>query len=379
MSGPTAATFGLDAGLLVAYEAMRAAAAIAEGYAAEEAHQTELRDQRATERQQRRAATLAARHALDEEVAREEARLRRLVATRQALARQLGVDVPVESPRAVRPVEAAGSALLAYLETLRSETETLAGMVSALSSRLASLPAADLAAIVATAPSITEQLTAFAAHARLARQVPPAVSAARRADVERILARAALAETAALPEEIEALVAELMGTLSDQRAAALATELRLRIARHNEAVTAEAAARVLEESLRDLGYEVDGIGETLFVEGGLVHFQKTGWNDYFVRLRVDATRGNLNFNVVRAGQTGEDRRHEDMLAEDRWCAEFPRLRETLAARGIEVAVTRMLGAGQVPVQVVDAGSLPRRADHEQEPGRPTTAPRTMQR
>ncbi len=170
-----------------------------------------------------------------------------------------------------------------------------------------------------------------------------------------------------------------MRTLSDQRAAALATELRLRVARHIEATADEAAARVLEESLLDLGYEVDGIGETLFVEGGLVHFQKTGWNDYFVRLRVDATRGSLNFNVVRAGTASGDRRREDMLAEERWCAEFPRLKETLATRGITIDVTRMLGAGQVPVQVVDAESLPRFADNEQERECRATAPRTMRR
>ncbi len=382
MSGPTAATFGLDAGLLVAYEAMRAAAAIAEGYAAEDARQAELRDQRTAEGQQRRAAMLAARHALDDEVTREEARLRRLTVARQALADQLGEVIPADSTLAARPAGADGAALVAYLEALRSETSVLAGMVSALSSRVASLPAADLAAIVAivaTAPSIAEQLTAFAAQARLARHVPPAVVAARQADVERILARAALAETTALPEEIEVLVAELMRTLSDERAAALATELRLRVARHVEATAAEAAARVLEESLRDLGYEVDGIGETLFVEGGLVHFQKAGWNDYFVRLRVDAARGALNFNVVRAGTAGEDRGHEDMLAEERWCAEFPRLKETLATRGIAVDVTRMLGAGQVPVQVVDADGLPRFADDQQERERPATAPRTMHR
>lgn len=379
MSGPTAATFGLDAGLLVAYEAMRAATAIAEGYAAEEARQAELRDQRTTERQQRQAATLAARHALNEEIAREEARLRRLVAARQALADQLGQVVPVAPTLATRPVEADGTAQVAYLEALRRDTDALAGMVSGLSSQLASLPAADLAAIVATAPNIADQLAAFAVQARLAGEIPSAVAAARRADVERILARAALAETATLPEAIEALVAELMRTLSDQRAAALATELRLRVARHIEATAAEAAARVLEESLRDLGYEVDGIGETLFVEGGLVHFQKTGWNDYFVRLRVDATRGSLNFNVVRAGTTSGDRGHEDMLAEERWCAEFPRLKETLATRGITIDVTRMLGAGQVPVQVVDAESLPSFADNEQERERRATAPRTMRR
>lgn len=378
MSGPTAATFGLDAGLLVAFEAARAAAVIAEGYAAEDERQAALRGQRADERQQRRQAIQAARRALGTEIAREEARLRRLDSTRQSLARLLGIAVPAGVALPARPAEDDGAALAAHRDALRISAEALAKTVEAMASQAAALPETDLAALVATAPTLAEQLTAFAAQTRLAHQVPPAVAAARRLAVERILARATLADTQALPEEVEILVAELMRTLSDERAAALATELRLRVARHNETVAAAAAARVLEESLRDLGYDVDGIGETLFVEGGVAHFQKAGWHDYFVRLRIDAARGQLNFNVVRAGTAGEDRAHEDMLAEERWCAEFPRLKETLAARGIAVEVTRMLGAGQVPVQVVAADSLPRFASQEPERDR-ATAPRTMQR
>ncbi len=377
MSGPTAATFGLDAGLLIAFETMRAAAAIAEGYAAEDARRAEVRETRTAEGRQRRAASLAGRRALVEEVGREESRLRRLTSAQDLMAAQLGepVAAPMELP--ARPAEDDTSALVAYLETLRTLTETLAGTVADLSARSAQpLPAADLAAIVAAAPTMTGQLAAFEAQARLSRQVPPAVAAERRARVERILARA-IAADAGLPEELETLAGELMRTLSAERAEALATELRLRVARRNEAAAAEAAAVVLEQSLRDLGYEVDAIGETLFVEGGVAHFQRAGWRDYFVRLRVDAKRGAINFNVVRAGAAGEDRKHEDMLAEERWCAEFPRLQETLAVRGLRIAVTRMLGAGEVPVQVVDAAQLPQFGDEEDR--RTVTTPRAMHR
>src|SRR5690606_13754712 len=48
----------------------------------------------------------------------------------------------------------------------------------------------------------------------------------------------------------------------------------------------EAAAYVLEQSLRDLGYEVEDIEETLFCDGGVVHFRRAGWDNYFVRLRI---------------------------------------------------------------------------------------------
>jgi hypothetical protein len=313
MSGPTAATFGLDAGLLIAFEALQAANAIAEGYAAEGERQEAVLAGRAAERGSRQAANR------DRE-------------TRQAQ------EAAAEAERRRRLAEA---------EALRA--------------RLAEAPvgeAPDLDALIAAAPRLAERLASFAAAARSARQLPEATLAARRALAARLLARLVLPAGDDLPEAITTPLGELLTTPDDARAESLASELRLRIARQNEAAVAAAAARVLAQSLADLGYAVDGIGETLFVEGGVAHFRKSGWGDYFVRLRVDAGRGSLNFNVVRAGAAGEDRRHEDMLAEERWCAEFPRLRETLAARGIAVTVSRMLAAGEVPVQVVDAASLP---------------------
>ena len=122
----------------------------------------------------------------------------------------------------------------------------------------------------------------------------------------------------------------------------------------------EAAAQILEQSLRDLGYTVDGVQDTLFVQGGVAHFQRHGWGEYFVRLRIAAAEKTINFNVVRArvAQESAERKRLDYLAEDRWCTEFPKLLETLAARGIQLDVTRLLGAGELPVQAVDPSSLP---------------------
>ena len=138
----------------------------------------------------------------------------------------------------------------------------------------------------------------------------------------------------------------------------------------------EAAALVLQESLRDLGYEVEDIEATLFVDGGAVHFRRAGWDNYFVRLRVNPREHTVNFNVVRARGDEEtaERRRLDALAEDRWCAEFPRLLQTLAARGLDLDVTRRLEAGEVPVQVVDRAGLPAIAADD-DAARPRQAPR----
>ncbi|MDR0674512.1 MAG: hypothetical protein LBF93_12875 [Zoogloeaceae bacterium] len=126
----------------------------------------------------------------------------------------------------------------------------------------------------------------------------------------------------------------------------------------------KAAAAVLEQSLRDLGYRVEEVRDTLFAEGGMVHFQRPGWGGHYVRLRVDAKDRGLNFNVVRARSEAADpyaasgQKRQDFMAEERWCAEFPRLMATLAARGVEVNVTRRLSAGELPVQEVAADRLP---------------------
>lgn len=120
----------------------------------------------------------------------------------------------------------------------------------------------------------------------------------------------------------------------------------------------EAIAVVLEQSLRDLGYDVEDIAETLFVSGGMLHFQKAAWDDYHVRMRVNPATQTVNFNVVRAKSDIERDKRQDFVAEDRWCSEFPTLLKTLAARGVKLNVTRLLQAGEVPVQQVDPATLP---------------------
>lgn len=366
MSGPIAASYTIgDALLVAAIEAIRGAAEIAAGYAKERDRQADIAARHASEANERRQATLAARRALADEVAREESRLRRLTAARETLGEHNAGSDALSTPLPARPAEHDTGALAAYLDALRARAHAISDHVAALAQRSRTLSAEALATLTAATPTLADQLAAFEVQARLDNSLPPALAAERRLQAGRILARAALLDPSALPSELEALVAEFMRTSSAERAEALATELRLRIDQHNREAATEAAALVLEQSLRDLGYEVDGIGETLFVEGGVAHFRKEGWDDYFVRLRVDATRNTVNFNVVRSGAPGEDRKREDQRAEERWCAEFPHLQATLAARGLNLGVTRMLAAGEVPVQVVDAASLPKRAEQHE--------------
>jgi hypothetical protein len=336
MSGPMAASFGLEAAVLLSAQSiLQGAAEIAAGLATAEQQAAATRRQRREERQQMRAAQQAG----NEKRQREEAENAALA----ALTRQR------ENALALLATTQDGD-FAATLQTL------LTAGVSAL-----------------------EQLGTFLARARLA-GASADVAAARQQLIERVLDRLDLDTGAPLPAALDGLAQQIAVAPTTERAAALASELRYQVQQHNEARAAaareksalagrqqleEAAAVVLEQSLQDLGYAVEEIAETLFVEGGIAHFQRPEWGDYFIRLRIDPKRQAMNFNVVRAGAAGEDRKREDMLAEERWCSAFPQLFDTLKARGIPISVNRLLQAGEAPVQVVDASTMPARQGEEE--------------
>lgn len=283
------------------------------------------------------------------------------------------------------------------------------------------LSAEALAAMMGEQPDMNQLLAAYAQqHALRSTLTADEIGHYKELSL-RLLSRLERAAGEALPIRIESLAREMLHAHDAARAEALAADLRLEIQRANqrrqqqkvdaeeatlllgqladelpvelraelervaagvglldeptrtairmavEQITAarkleeqESIALVLEQSLRDLGYDVDDIGQTLFVSGGVVHFQKQAWHNYHVRMRVNTADQTVNFNVVRAqssGDAAQDKRL-DYMAEDRWCAEFPSLLKTLEARGVKLNVTRLLQAGEVPVQVVDAATLP---------------------
>ncbi|GHT94209.1 hypothetical protein AGMMS49545_15240 [Betaproteobacteria bacterium] len=165
----------------------------------------------------------------------------------------------------------------------------------------------------------------------------------------------------ALVERLQAVAAGLLPLDAATRQTALRRVQEIDAVLQTQAQ--KATALVLAQSLQDLGYQVESVHETLFAEGGMVHFQRAGWGGYFVRLRVNVKEKHFNFNVVRAKNDDANRdadvqKKQDFIAEERWCAEFPRLLATLAARGLQLDVIRQLEAGELPVQEVDAQRLP---------------------
>lgn len=420
--------------LILAARALEEARAMRREYGDVLAQMTERERALASARAGQRNARLERIAAVRGEAARQEARFARL----QSLAQTLAADAPDLGRRVETPVAPSGDDDAAWTDYLRRmeaaarELETLLGQAGdAYGERLR----AALTTSTAT-PTIDEVLSAYVLQRHMKSGLDAAQAETFRETAARVLARLELPAGAALPTELEALAREIVLAPTLERAEALATQLRLavqqartaRAAQQSEAAEAKqmleamaddvpspllrtlervaagvarlddalrrtaqnvldeaaadreheeqsAAAVVLTESLRDLGYEVEDIEATLFADGGAAHFRRAGWENYFVRLRVDPAGRSINFNVVRASGDEEnaERRRQDALAEDRWCAEFPKLLQTLAARGLALDVTRRLEAGAVPVQVVDPASLPAIAA-EDDGARPRNVP-----
>lgn len=438
MSGPITAGYFLVHGvLLLSARALQEARAMKREYGDVLAQLAERDRQQAQARSGQRSARLERIAAVRGEGERQAARLHRLRSLAQAMgagAPDLAAKMPAAVPAA--PPGDDDAAWGAYLRALDAAIRELTALLGQAGGEAGDRVRATLAAATA-APVIDDVLASYVLQRQLKPGLDSLQAEQFRQTAARVLARLELPAGSVLPAELEALARDIVLAPTLERAEALATELRLAVQRQREARDAqraevaaanrlldelpddapavlvralelvaagvarmdaplaaaaeaalataaddreraehEAAALVLQESLRDLGYDVDDIEATLFADGGTVHFRRRGWESYFVRMRVDARERTANFNVVRARGDEEtaERRRLDALAEDRWCAEFPRLMATLAARGLKLDVTRRLEAGEVPVQVVDGDQLPAIAA-DGDAARPRAAPR----
>lgn len=339
MSGPITVVFSANPVLtLLSAAAIRAGVAVYEGYAQAAALQQDHANQADRRQAKQDAAQQQGQAALGEAAQAAQQELNQL----EHLAERLGIAEQVRATRPAPPPSAQPEALAAYLHALQTLT-------------------AELRPILLTeAARQLDQLGEEAADIALPAAAPRTLG-------QRLLAR--LAHLGPPPEHIQSVALALEQCLPGARADLLATELRARIQAHVQALQQQqvqaATATIVEQSLKDLGYQVEEIGSTLFVEGGVVHFRRPTWGAYMVRMRVDAKAATANFNVVRAVAAGQNERSVlDHLAEDRWCSEFPALLKALQARGVQLDVTRRLAAGELPVQCVDASKLPTFADEE---------------
>ena len=120
----------------------------------------------------------------------------------------------------------------------------------------------------------------------------------------------------------------------------------------------QVAGEVIQDTLEELGYTVEGGFSTLFVEGGVVHFQKPEWNSYHVRLRVDRQTDEMRLHMIREGKDAAwDQQQKDMGMETEWCSEYKELVSALSDRGIHAKPVKHYLPGAVPVHNVHPADM----------------------
>ena len=345
MSGPITTIFVADPiTVLLSAVAIRATQAIAEGYANAENLRNEQQDRRERKQAEIKAASSTGRDALQQEIKTLNDDFDDLI----SLSKRYGAEDKFTATRPAQPDPHNELQIAAYVR----------GMQVLIS---------ELRSILLTESAL--RMDDLGAEITLDSAIAKAAEAGSKTAVQRLLAR--IAHLGELPQQINSVAQEIAAEpfLDSERAKLLTTELRMRIQHRveNEQKLAvqQATALVLQQSLKDLGYQVEEVASTLFVEGGVVHFRRQGWDDYMVRMRIDPKNSSANFNVIRAVETASNERSVlDHLAEDRWCAEFPALLQALEVRGVHLNVTRRLEAGELPVQLVQKDKLPKFASEE---------------
>lgn len=339
MSGPTTAIFVADPiTVLLSAAAIRASQAIYEGYSNAENLRDEQQKNSDRVQSELKIAASKGREALQQEVKSAETEFDQIV----SLAKHYIAHDKITATRPAPPTNGNEIELAAYVRAMQTLIK-------------------ELRAILLTESAL--QMGDLGAEVSLDKAVAKAAEADSKTPVQRLLAR--IAHLDKLPQEIANVAKEIENSpfMDTERAGLLTNELRMRIQKHAEAVqiqaVQEASALVLQQSLKDLGYQVEAVSSTLFVDGGVVHFRRQGWDNHMVRMRVDPQAGTTNFNVIRAVEADSNEHSVlDHLAEDRWCAEFPALLQALDIRGVHLNVTRRLEAGELPVQLVQKDKLP---------------------
>jgi hypothetical protein len=134
---------------------------------------------------------------------------------------------------------------------------------------------------------------------------------------------------------------------------------------------------ILDETLLEMGYEVDEEFSTLSVEGGALCFRMPQLGDYAVQLNLHPEDARLNLNVVRHGRADQpptaDQKQMDREMEARWCHEVEPLLACMKRRGIDVQITRRKAPGEIPVKVLQSRSAdaPDKEEQRRSPRRKT--------
>jgi hypothetical protein len=129
--------------------------------------------------------------------------------------------------------------------------------------------------------------------------------------------------------------------------------------------------RALIDALKGIGYETNEGLETAFVKDGRLVLRRPGEDDYAVEMVANRDLTQLQTALVRfadSAEVTEQQRRRDMEREESWCQDHARLREQMAARGLETGFKMQLKPGEHPVKVlVDAEAASSRRSSAEAP------------
>lgn len=178
------------------------------------------------------------------------------------------------------------------------------------------------------------------------------------ADAER--ARHLLADLRIHADEPQVL-ATALGEVVARRAELtddLVEEVRAVVTAASAQAEASFVTASVAEILGDLGYVVDEGFATVLARDGLAHVRggSPHWDDHGVRIRLDADRRELMFNVVRArGRPSSTTR--DVALEEDWCSDLPAVLDGFDDLGIDLTIATRAAPGELAVMEVDAALL----------------------
>ncbi|OJU80554.1 MAG: hypothetical protein BGO11_07475 [Solirubrobacterales bacterium 70-9] len=115
-------------------------------------------------------------------------------------------------------------------------------------------------------------------------------------------------------------------------------------------------ASELQRALGELGYELGPDFETVLVDQGFTDFSRPEWPGYAVRVRVGGRPPHLDFNVVRGASDRIDQASRDREVETEFCDGQGAVLAKLEKGGILADRTRVVGPGEMPIEIVAAGA-----------------------
>jgi hypothetical protein len=125
------------------------------------------------------------------------------------------------------------------------------------------------------------------------------------------------------------------------------------------------ASKILIAGLEELGYEVNGIEETLFVDGGEFYFRNEDgpqvWDPhYYVRGKVNPKNNKVTFLMGYEGKTLHSK-EQDYRVEEQFCSELGTLQKSLEQNNVSILIEELIMPGEGGLIEIASGAISKKS------------------